>query len=466
MMRKLIPSCWLAAAAFVLATGSASTPAAAQTTATIDAVVQARWPAILTEVAARHGVAIADQKLTAASDDEKKAIYREALVRLAQDPQLMTLARPDLSLVNEKVRDEDRHFIEQLSENHLETVVAKSVDSRSINPPAGEVAERSGFTEFLALAVNGTNFISSDDTAVSLNLSALALYSLKDPKVYSELYRYQQHAALRRLGGTVVFGAKIPEDDITGISNVPDFDKLFDVFLWDVKYRVLGDRDPRSAQWYPLTLGRGGLKTQIAAAIVSSTLVQGDVALLSQVLTEDLGTFLADLKRRIARSPQLAVKVAGTHLTKETGKNRYVGQAIFDSGLGPRADLTASVLYSIVDDISAGPEALFQLKGWTINGSITAHLAEDSIVKGRTLDWNTGTAFTIFTGKDDLPVTVKNPWKIFTTLEIPVGDAARIPFTVVFTNDPNALRKTRSFGGHVGVSYDFSALKKLFKNKP
>ena len=64
-------------------------------------------------------------------------------------------------------------------------------------------------------------------------------------------------------------GARVPEKEITGISNLPDFDKIVDALSWDVKARVLGDKDPRSARWSPLTLVRTGLLVQKAALIVS-----------------------------------------------------------------------------------------------------------------------------------------------------------------------------------------------------
>jgi hypothetical protein len=448
----------------VIAAALTARPAFAQPTPPLDAKIHERWAAILAEVAHGHGKALSGGTLTAAPE-ERRTIYAEAIQRLGDDPELMKLATPDLSLVTAQTTADERKFLAQLKETDAEKAQAKSVDSASTSPAAGQLTERSGFTDFLALALRGQNFVSTDANAVSLNINALALYSLADPEVYSELYRYRQHSAVRRIGGTVVFGAKIPEKEITGISDLPDADKLFDAFTWDVKIRVLGDRDPRSSKWYGLTLGRGGMLTQ-ASAVLTQDVPAGDLGMFVALLNDALGKNLAAIVTHIHRSPQLSFKTSGTHLSTAAGKNRYTGGALFDSGLGPDADLTANVLYSVVDDVTTGSASPFQVKQVNVNVSVTAHLAEGAIVKGRSLEWNGGTTATIFTNKSALPITVKNTWKLFSGFDIPIGDAAKIPISVVYTNDSNALEKTQYVKGQIGISYDFSALKKLFQQQP
>ena len=443
----------------VVLTAMAS-PASAQSTAQLDAKIHERWSAILADVAASHGKTLSGRQLTA-TDAERRAIYEEAIRRISDDPELTKLATPDLSLVTEQTQEDARKFVAQLKDTGAEAVQANSIDSASTNPAAGRLTERSGFTDFLALALRGQNFLSADANAVSLNINALALYSLADPEVYSEPYRYQQHSALRRVGGTVVFGAKIPEKEITGISGLPDANKLLDVFTWDVKVRVLGDRDPRSKQWYALTLGRGGLLTQMSA-VLTADVATSDLAVVTGLLNDALGRNLAAIVTHIARSPQLSIKTSGTHLTKEAGKNKYTGAVLFDTGVGRSTDVTANLLYSVTDDVRLGAGNLFQIKQLNVNVSITAHLARNAIVKGRSVEWNSGTTATIFTNKSALPIAVKNTWKLFSGFDIPIGDAAKIPISVVYTNDSNALDKTQYVSGQVGISYDFSALKKLF----
>ena len=448
-------ACLLVVSASLLAVPGAL----AQGTEDIDKAIHARWAAILPEVAREQGVAIAN-KTVSATPDAKRLLYREALMRLSDDPELQRLAVPDLSLIDKTTPAEERGYIDQLKTARAQHTQAKSLNAASTNAAAGNLAERSGFTELLALALNGQNFFNANATAVSLNLNALALFSLADADVYSELHRYQQHSALRRIGGTVVFGAKIPEKEITGISGLPGADTILDVFTWDVKIRVLGDKDPRARKWYEQTLGRHGMLNQLT--VVQADVPVEDALLVTQELNDLIGKRLALLKSRINRSPQLTFKTSGAHLTKETGKNRYTAGLLFDQGFGADTDLTANLLYSVADDVRLGAGKAFQVKQVGFNASLMSKFARDAIVTGRTVDWSNGTTIAAFTNKSELPVEVQNTWKLFSKLEIPLTDAATIPVSIVYTNDKNELQKTQYMSGFVGVSYDFSALSKLF----
>src|SRR5262249_6753489 len=154
---------------------------------------------------------------------------------------------------------------------------------------------------------------------------------------------------------------------------------------------------------------------------------------------------------------------SGTHLTREASTNKYSFGALFDVGAGP-TDITANVLYSIADDVRLDPSQISQIKQWTLDGSVMVHMLADAIVKGRTVDWSVGGVANLFTNGNQLPVPVSNVWRLFTTIDIPIGDAARVPVSVIYTNDPNALEKSQYISGLIGISYDFSALKKLFAN--
>jgi hypothetical protein len=432
----------------------------AQDTELIDKAIHARWAVILSEVARFHDVPLEGGTLKA-TPAKRRVIYREALLRLSNDPELLQLAVADVLLVAEATPVNERQYIDQLREAKAEHTQTKSLSATSTNPAAGNIAERSGFTELLALALNGQNFFSTDATAVSLSLSALALFSLADPDVYSELHRYQQHSLLRRIGGTVVFGTKVPEKEITGISGLPVPDTLLDVFMWDVKIRVLGDKDPRARRWYHDMLGRQGILNQLAV-------VQADVPIEDAlVVTEELnylrGKQLASLKERINRSPQVTFKASGTHLTKETGKNKYTVGLLFDKGLGPNIGVTTNLLYSVTDDLRLGAGRLFQVRQFAINASLTSKFARDAIVTARTVDWTNGGTSTIFKNKSSLPIDAQNTWKLFSNVEIPITDAASIPLSIVYTNDANELQKTQYVAGFVGITYDFSAVPKLFR---
>ena len=138
--------------------------------------------------------------------------------------------------------------------------------------------------------------------------------------------------------------------------------------------------------------------------------------------------------------------------------------ALFDVGVGP-ADLTANAQYGVTDDTRSA-EQPFEIKAWTISAQVTSHLAPGGIVPGRTIDWNMGASSTIFQDAASLPVDAENTWKVFTSLDFPVRGGGKIPVSIVFSNDPNAIGKQRFVSGQIGLNYDFSALKQLFAAGP
>jgi hypothetical protein len=384
------------------------------------------------------------------------------LRRLAGDAEVAKVSVPDLKLIDQVTTSAEREKVDQMvKDTAKKDVPAKAVDATSTNPAAGNLAEKSGFAELFALALNGQNFFNANTTAVSLNLNALALFSLADPNVYSELYRYRQHDALRRLGGTVVFGSKIPEKEITGISGLPDANTLFDALTWDAKYRLFGDKDVRSSKWYQDTLGRNAVVNQMI--VLQADIAPGDLPVFNQALAALQAENLAALKTRIRRSPQLTFKAASTHLTQEPGKNKYSVGLLFDQGFAQDSDLTINTLYAVTTDVHLGADKTFQVKQFTLNASLTVNLLPDVLVANRSVEWSNGATLNVFTNKSTLPTPVTDTWKLFTKLEIPISAAAKIPLSVVFTNDKNELQKTKYVTGFVGVSYDFSALPRLLQ---
>ena len=441
--------CLLALAAPARAQSGGGSADRAAIDARIDAALRAQWGTVLADVAGRAGLTAAGGRLSG-TVQQRQAVYEAALDAMAS-----RALEADLEQLI------TRAYVQSLVDERVESRMAVSANAASTNPATAGLVERSGSTSLAALAADLSSLVSADKTAITLNLSALALVTLKDPELYSALTNYQRHDLARRISGTIVTGARVPEKEITGISNLPDFDKIVDALSWDVKVRVLGDKDPRSARWSPLTLVRTGLLVQKAALIVSLAPTPEDAVILARLLNARLGVRVADVRARMARAPQLSVKLAGTHLTKEPGMNRYSGAALFDTGLGP-IDVTANVQYAAANDISLGVDQLFTARSWTVAGSLIAHLAPGSMVAGRTIDWSSGATRVMFQDRAALPLPVENTWKVFTTFEFPIRGGGRIPVSVIYSNDPNAMAKERFVSGLVGVSYDFSALKQLF----
>ena len=444
------------------ATAHAQSPTNDELNAQFDAYVKARWIAMIAEAAAADKLPIIMERRLGGSVADRTAAYQRVITALQKDEALNNFF--------------DEAYVQRLINERAEARMPVTVNGGTTNPASAMATEKSGATSLVALATDLSSLVRADKSAVSINISGLALVSAKNPNVYSSIAAYQDHAFARRFSGTVVFGAKIPEKEITGLSSLPTFDTLLDAFAWDVKVRVWGDKDIRSGRWTDATVRRAGLLGQMSAVLGSWVLApqpglkpDEEVKLLVEernvllpLLGEAVRTEVSGILARVARSPQLALKVAGTHLTKEEGKNKYSASALFDIGMGP-ADFTANAQYAVTDDVRLGLRRLFQVKAWTLAASLTAHLAPDAIIRGRSIDWNTGFSASIFQDAESLPVAADNTWKLTSSIEIPVAGGGRIPVAIVYSNDPNALVKQNYVSGQIGLSYDFSALKQILK---
>lgn len=422
-----------------------------------------RWIAALQAVAPKHGLNVDGIRLGLGADSARRAAYTEALQALANDPAMAPFFAVDENLVREHVRDSDRAWVARLVEAGAGQKEAKSVNATSTNPVAPKVAERSGFTDLVALALDTQNVVAADKTAVSVNFNALALVGLNS-RTESAQAAYRKHDALRRVGGTFTFGAKIPEGEITGLTGLPSAATILDVAAWDAKVRIVGDRDPRARRWYPEMLGwLGGLNE--AGAALLEMLPEGDDRLVQQLITEQNSLLLrqsARVREALANSLQISVKAAGQHLTKEAGKNKYTFAVLGDQGFGD-TDVTFNVLYSVVDDVSLGADSLFVVKTWSGAIGINTLVAKNALVQGRATELSLNGKFDAPIDKASVPIERKAVWSVVGSIVLPWGDAAKIPVAVTFTNDPNNLKKEKFVTGYVGVSYDFGALKSLFK---
>jgi hypothetical protein len=414
----------------------------AQADAQFDALVKERWAAAF---------AAAEKSVAAPAD--RKRIYEVAFQNMFSDGDLR-----DQSLLDVFTDD----YLDDLIREESQMKRAEDVDARASNPATAGFVERSGAPKLLAIASDLSNLVGADKSAITINLNALALLGITDDSVYSAARQYQRHETLRRLSGAVSFGARIPEKDITGLSGVPELATLFDAWSWDVKFRVFGDRDSRARRWKQLTIRQGGGALQAAAVIVASVPVT-DAAIAQQVAMEIVGQARRAVVTTIKRSIQASIKVAGTHLSNHEGSNKFSGTFMLDAPLGA-ADLTANIQYASVDEVRLGVDNLFQIRTLAVTAALTAAFAEGLLADGRSVTWSLSGNASIFQNKKDLPIPAENTFKLTSILELPIGEAAKVPLSVVFSNDPNALAdQKRVWSGQVGVSYDFTALKSLFQ---
>lgn len=341
------------------------------------------------------------------------------------------------------------------------SLLARSVDAAATNPRRVGLVERSGLIDVVALAVQGSNFVAADETAVTLSLNAAALLERVPPGT-SDVEAYQRRGFLHRIGGSITFGAKIPEKEITGLTALPAADKLLDVLVWDVKLRVIGDRDPRAERWDRLLRGELAGRARVFARVPTHPAFPledvGPGGPLALALSEAHGAEATRAKGALARSWQVSLKGSGQHLTTEKGKNKYSASLLADKGLGA-VDLTVNATYSVVQQVQAG-EAVVDLKTWTVAGGFTGTIWKGVLVAGLGTEVSL-TAEGTFPDNEAGAPGRKRIHKADLALRLPLSATVRVPISVTWTNDRNQLEKARFFKGQVGVNYDFGSLKKL-----
>jgi hypothetical protein len=466
MSRMLVLAC-----ATVLGLGAA--PASALTETEKAELLAARWRTTFKEVLTKRRLTLVDASGAAVGPDAAavgikgapevvRAAYEEAIERLLSDPELHPFFRVDPAMIDEPSERSDQEWVARLAAAVPREKGAKATNATLTNPAAPQGAERSGFADLLSLALDSQNFVATDKSAVTVNLNAFALIGLSDPaKSAQSLYR--DHGALRRVGGSFTFGAKIPEKEITGVSGLPSSETLLDTVGWDVKCRVYGDRDPRAVKWYGLMVGYMGGIVEVSANLLA-LVPSGDRDTVKAVLNDVVGASLKATKARLENSAQVTLKAGGQHLTKEQGKNKYTFALLADKGFG-NTDLTANVSYAVVDDVTIVPGSVATLKTWSGAIGLKHLVGRNLLASGRAIELSLDARVDLPVEKDQLPVERKNVWRAVGAVSVPWGDGASIPVSITYGSDPNNLTKEKFVSGHIGISYDFGALKSLFQTK-
>jgi hypothetical protein len=426
----------------------------------LEDALKAAWRKILTDSNAKS--VVAGMK----NDEDRRAFYAK---------QVDALLATNEAKAFQKLFEADRErYLERASIMAADQpALARSANAAATNPRRVGLLERSGIVDLISTALQGTNLVSANDTAVTVNLSAAALLcsACRDQNLPAAT-RYRSGNVLNRLGGSFTFGAKIPEKEIIGFSGLPSGDTLFDVVVWDAKVRLLGDRDPRSAHWDGMVLGElGGLeniRTMAAGDIQAlpfdplrdSTQWDPLHAAFNSVITQRS----AQVADTIRRSLQVSVKFSGQHLTTQAGMNKYTGVLMADKGLG-RFDGTLNVSYSAVQDVKIQPGATVTLKQWKATAGFVGAIWKGVFVADRAAELAlSGEGFFPVDGSE-VTVARKKTYKADLALKIPISGTLELPFSVTYTNDPNELAKKNYVTGRVGLTYDFGALKRLAQGK-
>jgi len=383
----------------------------------------------------------------AVGPNAREVIYRRMLQRFIADKRFADYDTALAALVDELP----------------ESATAQSTNATSTNPGTNELIERSGLTRLIALSGDFRKVFSANDSAISVNLNAVALVGGGTVANRSAQFAYATHESLRRIGGTVTFGGKIPEKEITGISGVPGAEVLFDAMSWDVKVRVVGDRDPRASRWYPLLLGKLGTRTELLTRIQGIPVPNEDVGTFLAAANALLGQALTDAKNQIASSLQVSVKAAGAHLTNVEGKNKYSFLVLLDKGFAS-ADFTLNMKYSVADatDPVAGA---FKAKDFETSAALVGSIMDDAIVTGRSTELSVSFKAKAPLDKSAAPIAAdrKSTYHLNATVALPFQLKAKIPISLTWSNDPNNLTKQKYVSGQIGVAYDFGAIWQALK---
>lgn len=346
--------------------------------------------------------------------------------------------------------------------------LALSLDAPASNPASLALAQRGGTIENAALAVRNSNFVSADDSAVTLHLNAAV--ALCPGRNSTDSGAEPTPCFWDRITGAVTFGAKIPEKEIVGFSGIPDPEKLLDVLVWDANVRLVGDRRPDSARWRSKWnemavdgwVRLKGLNTGLFPRDFSDERLAAEGGSLNAALQPGLMTDYKALQDRIGSSLLVTAGFSGQHLTNEAGKNKYTAKLTLDKGFGA-AGFTFNASYSSVQDVVVTDGPAVTLKTWRFAAGLSGDFMKGTIVKGRSTEWNLAGLLTLPADSNDVPVDREKVYAASLGLKFPVTETAHVPVVVTFTNDPNSLSKQRYVRGQVGIDYDFKALKNLFK---
>lgn len=378
-----------------------------------------------------------------------------------------------------------------------ESVFSKSAGSSASNPAAPTLVEPASFTDMISVALSRVGVLGSDANAVTVNVNALAFWAARRTDVYSTPEEFRATSNIRRIAGSVTIGAEIPKEDIVGFSGFPGADELADAVGWDMSVRMYGERDPRGAAWSDL-LNQAALHNQVTTQIVgvagllaaeAPNAPAGDpigtvtptflLAILAAANADAEGA-LEEATDALARSWVVTLKSSGQHLTKTDEANRYAVSLLADrAGVLGALTLTLNATYShsnhsqMPDAPAMEPLQPRRIDNLELAGGLTGTILQNVIQRGRGAALTVSAQTTLpldgayWTAPDMEPPSPlpdrQAEWSIGATLELPFGDSATIPLSLIFTNDPNALEERRFVEGRLGVSWDFDAVTKALK---
>lgn len=342
----------------------------------------------------------------------------------------------------------------------------------------------------LALENNVVEFGGGKTTA---SISPFLFATWRDPSILSLQSEYERYAALRRFNGTVTFGGSGDSFDRNG-DGEPDAAPVggpTDIVTFELPWRIFGSRDRRDPQNFRRYLnsasGQVGNAFQAFGMAFAAFVTQWgrEIANMSpppsgEVLEGAFRDFLdrddverslmpvallrerlleahrqADLE--IDRSAVWTLTAGWTHQGKEFGPDRarlgVRGVWSFLLGTTP-FDGTVNATYvhaqSLADLLPAGDN-------WAVGWKLSTKLLQRQALLEEGLDWSVNVSGEFF----DSALAPKHDTiiKVGTTFRLNFSKSVSIPFSVNYANHRDLLTGADRVFGHVGLSYDFSALR-------
>lgn len=343
--------------------------------------------------------------------------------------------------------------------------------------------------ELFALAFEN-NVVAFGKGKTTLSINPFLFTSWANPAVLDRPSLYRQYSGLRRVAGSLTFGGagEAFDRDGDGLAEKPsEVESPLDIVTWEVQWRVRGSRDRReaghfdafvaavhsafegSATAFAMFVARwkdefarmqapsGELREDDFQAFLEREDVEATLLVIAQADTAVLRA-TQDAIARIDRSMVWTVTAGATHQGDEFGPDRLrLGlKGVWSFLTGPvKWDSTINASYvhagSIEDVLPDGDSFVF---GWKAG---TKLVKTQALIK-EGIDWSASLSGEFY---NDVPGAKHDTIvKAGTTLSLNFTKSVSIPLTVNYANHRDLLTSSSKVFGHIGLSYDFSALGK------
>lgn len=350
------------------------------------------------------------------------------------------------------------------------------------------------FPAVIGMAVDN-DLLKFEDASVTFDLNLFAFASLANPVVLDRQSEYSKsvYHTMRRFGGAITIGGKGESFDRDGDGEADaalTAEGVTDIFSGEIRWRFHGSRDRRddvNLQRYLSASGPDGstlanLASDLQAAVVTfvakhvdeiatvkeSNSIFADAKALQAFLTRsdisaelaalvpaltNLNDLAAQALRAIDGAPIWTVVTGGTHRKAQYGPNKWY--------LGLRGQATTRLIDHAVNvDFldSVGLADAADSRTWKAGYQASVLLLRNTTLTQDGISASLSATAEYYqnapTAKHD--TVVRSGFK----LEFPLSDSAKLPISINYANHRDLLTDQSEVIGHVGITFDFSGLKK------